>query len=70
MGGVGLYTPSPPLRRPQRLKRYTPLGLIFNYLIDFTPHILRDAQHRVRASLFRTRAYLIISSAFQQKVTF
>ena len=73
MGGVGLYTPSPPLRRPQRLKRYTPLGLIFNYLIHFTPQVLRDAWHRVRASLcvpVRAKAYPVLSSRFQQKFDF
>ena len=73
MGGEGAVYPHPTHRRPQRLKRYTPLGLIFNYLIHFTPQILRDAWHRGRASLCvpgRAKAYPVLSSLFQQKVDF
>lgn len=34
---VGWGCTPPPLRRPQRLKRHTPLGLIFNYPL-YAPH--------------------------------
>lgn len=73
MGGEGAVHPHPTPRRPQRLKRYTPLGLIFNYLIHFTPQILRDARHRGLASLCvpgRAKAYPVLSSLFQRKVDF
>ena len=63
-----LPTPNAPhRRRPRRLHPHSTLKS------RFTPQILRDAWHRVRASLcvpVRAKAYPVLSSRFQQKFDF